>query len=142
MIMNNQQKPTWEQLKNEAVDKLRKSKELSGKNGAITPIIKMIVEAALEKEMEDHLLESKEKNKKNGKARKTIKTTYGHVEIEPSRDCNGTYEPQFIKKRQRTLGSAVDDKIIALASRGMSHADIAEYVEDIYGLQVSKALIS
>ena len=139
--MNEVKNPVWEQLKEEAVKKLRNNKELSGKNGAITPIIKMIVEAALEQELQEHLLQSEE-NRKNGKARKTIKTSYGNVEIEPSRDRNGTYEPQFIKKRQMTLGSAVDEKIIALAARGMSQADIAEYVEDIYGLCVSKAFIS
>ena len=139
--MNELKNPVWEQLKEEAVKKLRNNKELSGKNGAITPIIKMIVEAALEQELQEHLSQSKE-NRKNGKARKTIKTSYGNVEIEPSRDREGTYEPQFIKKRQMTLGSAVDEKIIALAARGMSQADIAEYIEDIYGLNVSKAFIS
>ncbi len=139
--MNQPQKPTWDQLKKEAVNKLRKSKELSGKNGALTPIIKMIVEAALEEELKDHLAQS-EDNRKNGKAPKTIKTAYGNIDIEPSRDRHGSFEPQFIKKRQMTLGSAVDEKIIALAARGMSHADISDYVQDMYGLQVSKTLIS
>jgi len=139
--MNQVKNFTWEQLKKQAVEKLRTNKELSGKHGAITPIIKMIVEAALEEELQEHLSESKT-NRKNGKAPKTIKTSYGNVEIEPSRDRDGTYEPQLIKKRQMTLGSAVDEKIIALAARGMSHADISEYIEDIYGLNVSKTLIS
>ena len=52
-------------------------------------MIKMIVEAALEQELQEHLSQSKE-NRKNGKARKTIKTSYGNVETAPSRDRDGT----------------------------------------------------
>ena len=40
-------------------------------------------------ELEEHLSQSEE-NRKNGKARKTIKTSYGDVEIESNRDRDGT----------------------------------------------------
>ncbi len=139
--MNKEKNPTWEELKKEAVKKLQTNKELSGKNGVLVPIAKMIIEAALEEELKNHLAKN-EKNRKNGKAPKTIKTSYGNVEIEPSRDRNGTYQPEFIKKRQMKLGSAIDQKIISMAARGMSQSDIVEYLEDLYGLKVSKAFIS
>jgi len=134
--------PKWEDIKKEAVNKLRNGAELSGKDGALTPLIKMIVEAALEAELNEHLKNEEGENRKNGKAPKTLKTPYGEVPIEPSRDRKGSFEPQFIKKRELTLGKAVDEKIIALAAYGMSHADICEYLQDLYGLDVSKAFVS
>ena len=137
----NKTKHNLETLTKKAIDKLRNGAELSGENGAFTPIIKMIVEAALEAELQDHLKQDST-NRKNGKAPKIIKTTYGKVPIEPSRDRKGTFDPEFIKKRSLTLGRSIDDKVIALAARGMSHADISEYVRDMYGIDASKALIS
>ena len=46
--MNKQENVTWDQVKQQAVQRLLDTKELSGKDGAITPIIKMVIEAALE----------------------------------------------------------------------------------------------
>ncbi|MEM9737824.1 MAG: transposase, partial [Bacteroidota bacterium] len=86
--MNKQQKEinqvTWECIKQQAVERLLETKELSGKNGAITPIIKMVLEAALEAELTHHLAQSETGNRKNGKAKKKLKTAYGQIEIEPS----------------------------------------------------------
>lgn len=66
------------------------------------PMVRIIIEVALAQELQVHLSQSKE-TRKNGKARKTIKNSYGNVDIVPSRGRDGRYEPLFIKKREITL---------------------------------------
>ena len=107
-------------LKAEAIYRLRNNAELSGNDGVFTPIIKAVIEEALEQELQEHLAQGDRKNRKNGKARKTIKTAYGAIDIEPSRDRDGSFSPIFLPKRQTTLGKSLDTKIISLYARGMS----------------------
>ncbi len=125
-----------------AIKGLKNKNELSGENGVFTPIIKAVIEAALEEELRAHIGNSEEKNRKNGKARKSVKTAYGQIEIEPSRDRLGTYEPQFLAKRQTTLGKSLDHKVVSLYAKGISQADIVDYLKQLYGIDASKALIS
>ncbi|MBF0463788.1 MAG: IS256 family transposase, partial [Nitrospirae bacterium] len=53
----------------EAIKQLKSGKPLSGKEGVITPLIKRILEAALEGELDNHLSDEREsggRNRKNG----------------------------------------------------------------------------
>ena len=93
-------------------------------------MIKEILEAALEAELQDHL-SSDASNRKNGKSKKVVKSDYGSIALENSRDRNGNFEPKIVKKRQRTLGGSLDKKILALWSKGMSYSDIRSHIEDI-----------
>ena len=102
------------------------SKDLLGQNGLIKQITKRALESALEGEMTDHLgyhphaaTGKNSGNSRNGRTRKTVKTAEGEISIDVPRDRNGTFEPQIIRKRQRRL-EGLDDKIIALYSRGLS----------------------
>ena len=54
---------------------------------------------------------------------------------------DATFEPQIIKKGQRRF-EGFDDKIISMYARGMSVNEIRGHLEEIYGLEVSKDLIS
>jgi len=134
-------KTDWNELKEEAVSRLRTSGELSGSEGALRPLIKELLETALEAELQDHL-SSEKGNRKNGKVSKQIKSDYGSIELENSRDRNSSFEPQLIKKRQRTLGSSLDKKILALWGKGMSYSDIRDHVDDMYGMNLSEATLS
>ena len=134
----------FEAFQKEAIKKLKAGKPLSGKDGVLMPLIKNIVEAALKGEAEIHLeAEPPEaKNRRNGKSSKTVRSDYGSFELEPPRDRNGTFEPELVKKRQTTLGKSFDDKIIALYGLGMSYADIASHMEEMYGVEISPATLS
>jgi len=134
----------FEAFQKEAIEKLKAGKSLSGKDGVLMPLIKRIVEAALKGEVESHLdAEPPEtKNRKNGKSSKTVRSDYGAFELETPRDRNATFEPELVKKRQTTLGKALDDKIIALYGLGMSYADITKHMEEMYGLELSVATLS
>ncbi len=134
----------FEAFQKEAIEKLKAGKSLSGKDGVLMPLIKRIVEAALEGEVESHLdtEPSETKNRKNGKSSKTVRSDYGSFELETPRDRNATFEPELVKKRQTTLGKSLDDKIIALYGLGMSYTDITKHMEEMYGLELSPATLS
>ena len=126
----------------EAIKQLQSGKPLEGKDGVLAPLIKRLVEAGLEGEIDDHLTDRKKKNRRNGKTGKQVKTAFGSVEINTPRDRKGSFEPQLLPKRQTVLGQALDHKIISLYSHGMSYNDICKHVEELYGLSVSPATLS
>ncbi|MBG6185530.1 transposase-like protein [Arthrobacter sp. CAN_A214] len=63
------------------------------------------------------------------------------MEIDVPRDRAGTFEPLLVAKRQRRLGS-IEDIVLFLSARGMTHGDIAAHLADVYGSEVSKTTIS
>lgn len=73
-------------------------------------------------------------NRRNGYGKKNLKSTYGEIPIEIPRDRNASFEPQIIGKRQRDV-SDIEDKVLAMYAKGMSQRDIADTIEDIYGLK-------
>lgn len=52
-----------------------------------------------------------------------------------------TDQPAIVKKRQRRLGS-IEDVVLSLSARGMTHGDISAHLADVYGSEVSKTTIS
>ena len=134
----------FEEIKKRAVEDLKAGKSLLGSDGALTPLIKQIVEASLEGELDAHLtdLEEPSNNRRNGKSKKTVKSHVGTFELETPRDRNGSFEPQLVKKRQTILNAALDDKILALFCLGMSYDDISKHLQDMYGVEIAKATIS
>ncbi|MBF0569127.1 MAG: transposase, partial [Nitrospirae bacterium] len=126
----------------EAIKQLKSGKPLNGKEGVLTPLIKMILEAALDGEIESHLKAEDTKNRRNGRTSKTVRTDQSAFELETPRDRNGTFEPEIVKKRQTYLGDALDKKVIALYGLGMSYSDISNHLEELYGIEVSTATLS
>jgi len=132
----------YEQFKEEAAAKLKSGGGLLGRDGAFTSLLKDFLEAGLAGEMEAHLGDPSVSNRRNGKGKKRLKTTLGEVEIETPRDRNGTFTPQLVPKRKRTLGEDLDRQILTLYARGSSYGDIRDYLEEMYDLEVSTAVIS
>lgn len=132
----------YEAFKKEAAERLKKGGSVLGRDGVFTPLFKEFLEEALEGELEAHIEEDPEPNRKNGKGKKTVKTPNGAFEIETPRDRNGTFEPELIAKRQKTLGVDLDRQIISLYARGASYGDIRDHLMDMYGLEASTATIS
>lgn len=123
-------------------------KELLAKDGLLGQLTKALVERCLEAEMDDHLgYEKNERtgrggeNRRNGYTKKTVITDQGDVTLGVPRDRNGDFEPQIVQKRQTRL-EGFDDKVLALYARGMTVRDIQSQLKDIYGTEVSPALIS
>ena len=106
------------------------------------------IEQMLEAEMDEHLgydknsiLGNNSGNSRNGHNRKIIHSDYGQTEIAIPRDRNGEFEPQVLAKRQvRT--DEIEEKILAMYSKGMSQRDIEDSIREIYGAEVSQPLVS
>ena len=121
---------------------LKEGKGLSGKDGALTPLIKQLTELALQAELESHLSQDLERNRKNGTTTKTMKSSSGTFELETPRDRNGSFEPEIVKKNQTHMSDEIEGKMLSLFSLGSSYSQISDHIEDIYGVSFSKSAIT
>lgn len=125
-----------------ALQALREGKDLTGKDGILTPLIKQLTEAAMQAELEQHLAEGEEPNRKNGTTRKTMKSLSGKFELNTPRDRAGTFEPQVVKKHQTHLTDELERKILALFALGNSYQDIRDHIADLYGIELSNGTLN
>lgn len=95
----------------------------------------------MEGELDAHLKESRP-NRRNGKSKKRVKTRHGEVEISTPRDRDSTYEPELLPKRVKSLGPSLENKIISLYGLGMSYQDICNHIQEMYGMELSKAQLT
>src|SRR3954469_8587498 len=118
--------------------------QLTGEGGLLQQLTKRVLESALEGEITDHLGYDKHDaegrgsgNSRNGTRAKTVLTDVGPVEVRVPRDVAGTFEPQIVKKRQRRL-SGVDEMVLSLSAKGLTHGEISAHLAEVYGASVSK----
>ena len=122
---------------------------LTGPDGLLKQLTKVVIETALDQELTEHLGHEKNTpagnesgNVRNGSQPKTVLTGgTGQVGIEVPRDRDGTFEPQIVRKRQRRLGG-VDEIILSLYAKGLTTGEISAHFAEIYGASVSKETIS
>ncbi len=126
----------------DAIEALKNGKELGGKDGVLAPMLKRLLEAAMEGEMDAHLKDKDTPNRRNGRMGKKVKTGFGSIEVNTPRDRNSSFEPEILPKRQTTLGASLDHKVISLYGIGMSYADICAHLEELYGVTTSPATLS
>lgn len=124
------------------IEQIRQGKALGGKDGALTPLIKQLTEAALQAELESHLTQDLSRNRKNGKTTKTMKSEMGSFDLDVPRDRNGNYEPQIVKKNQTHMSDQIERKMLSLYALGNSYTQISDHIEEIYGIGFSNAAIS
>jgi len=137
-----------EELLDELVQGYQSPEEILGENGLLKHLTKAILERCLRGELTHHLGYAKHEvkgrhsgNSRNGNSQKTVTGELGEIPIKVPRDRKGTFEPQILPKGQ-TRFSGFDDKIISLYARGMTTRDIQSHLEEIYGVEISPALIS
>jgi transposase-like protein len=142
--MRQEESIDYESIKKQAVEQFRSGKSLTGKGGAFAPLFKQFLEAALEAELEQHLSEADREspNRKNGKVSKTLKTAEGQIELVTSRDRNGSFEPEIIKKRETILADSLQDRIIGMYGIGMSLRDISNHIKEMYDMDISHDTLS
>ena len=126
----------------DALEQIKAGAKIEGKDGVLAPLIKQLTEAALQAELESHLTREINKNRKNGKSTKTMKSSVGEFELDIPRDRNGSYEPQIVKKHQTHMSDHIEQKILSLYALGNSYSQISEHIEEMYGIEFSKATIS
>jgi putative transposase len=134
------------------IDKLladyKKPEDIIGEHGLLKQLTKALLERAMQAEMTEHLGYEKHDqagnnsgNSRNGKTTKGLKGDFGEMPLETPRDRNGTFEPKIVSKGQ-TRFTGFDDKIVSMYARGMSTREITGHLQEIYGVEVSPALIS
>jgi putative transposase len=122
--------------------------QLTGEGGLLSQLTKLVVESALEGEMDDHLGYVKHdpagrdgENSRNGRRGKTVLTEAGPVQIAVPRDRDGSFDPKIVAKRQRRL-SGIDDLVISLSAKGLTTGEVSAHLAEVYGAEVSKQTIS
>ena len=122
--------------------------KLAGEGGLLAALTKRLLESALDGEITDRLGYERHDgagagsgNSRNGRRAKTVITDIGPVQIEVPRDRAGSFEPQIVRKRQRRL-SGVDEMVLSLSARGLTHGEISAHLAEVYGAEVSKTTIS
>lgn len=133
-------KPTFDM--DAALKALREGKDLTGKDGILTPLIKQLTEAAMQAELDTHLAKDAAPNRKNGRTSKTMKGPTGSFELQTPRDRAGSFEPQIVKKHQTHLTDELERKIIALFALGNSYQDIRSHIAELYGISLSNGTLN
>lgn len=141
-------KPKDPKLMRVAEDLVKNIKTEKDLSSLTSDLVKMTIEAAMKKELEEHLGYSTHSaeghnsgNSRNGHSSKTIMGNQGDVQIDVPRDRNSDFEPQIVQKGQRRL-TVMDEQIMALYSKGMTTRDIVATFKEMYGAEVSPSLIS
>jgi len=138
-----------EQLLRELTERARTGGvKLTGEGGLLGTLTKMVLEGALEGELDDHLGYGKHDpegrnggNSRNGHRAKTVLTDIGPVEIAVPRDRDSSFEPRIVARRQRRL-AGIEDMVISLSAKGLTHGEITAHLAEVYGAEVSKQTIT
>jgi len=124
-------------------------KDMDSVQDLFKEVIGTFLEEGLDAELEDELgytkydYRNKEtENSRNGHSKKSVKSSFGEIELNVPRDRNGDFEPQIVKKHQTTLTGDIEEKILSMYAKGMSTSDIEGHIREIYGLEVSDTTIS
>lgn len=142
-----------EKIDNQILDLLIKEKGLKSATDiskALNSMYGKIVQRLLDTEFNEFMEYEKgsHENKKDGNRRngstskgKKVKTDNGEITIIPTRDREGKFEPQIVKKRQKVL-EGFDDLVISLYAKGNTLKDIKETIQQIYSIDLSEETIS
>ena len=122
--------------------------ELAGEGGLLTQMIRHVLQAGLNAELDDHLgyeayaaAGRGSGNSRNGSYPKTVITDVGPVEVQMPRDRAGTFEPVTVPKHVRRL-DGLSGNVISLYAKGMTTGDIQSHLFEIYGTDISRETIS
>jgi putative transposase len=129
-------------------ERIKQLKDLNDVTNFAKELIAPTLQKMLEAELDNHLGYKKHEyngrnfgNSRNGSSVKKLKTSFGQTDLEIPRDRNGTFEPLAVKKHE-TIQSDIEERIVSMYAKGMTTRDISNYMQDIYGVEVSAGMIS
>ena len=90
---------------------------------ALKDLLGDTMEELLKAELDEHLdYEYGEKplslNTRNGISKKTVRSSYGNIDLSIPRDREGTFEPQSLKKYEKDI-SNIENQIISMYGKGI-----------------------
>ena len=80
-------------------------------------------------------------NIRNGYSEKTLKTSIGEQRIKVPRDRASSFDPVTVPKHQ-SIAAELEQSILLLYAKGMSNADIIDFIEQTYGVNYSTSQVS
>ena len=102
------------------------------------------MEDGLETELDDELGYSRydyrnksTENSRNGHSSKTLRTSFGDVEVTVPRDRKGEFEPQLLKKNQTSISQDIEEKILSMYAKGMMGITGIETIGDRFTINAS-----
>ena len=150
--MSRRKRSPEEQARREKIRELLQISEISSMEdiqNLFKETIAEFMENGLDSELDDELgytkYDYKNKNtdnSRNGHSNKTLRTSFGDVEVSVPRDRKGEFEPQLLKKNQTSISQDIEKKILSMYAKGMTTSDIEEHIRDIYGIEVSDTTVS
>ena len=107
------------------------------------------MENGLEAELDDQLgynrYDYKNKNtdnSRNGHSSKTLRTSFGDIEVSVPRDRKSEFDPKVLRKNQTSISQDIEEKILSMYAKDMTTGDIEAHIQDIYGVDVSDTTVS
>ncbi len=104
---------------------------------ALREMMSVILEGALDQEMDEELGYSKydyhnkeTDNSRNEHSQKTMHTCCGDMKIDIPWDRKGEFEPQIVKKYQNTVTQDMEEKNISMYAKGMTTNDIESHMRN------------
>ena len=150
--MSRRKRSPEEQARREKIRELLQISEISSMEdiqNLFKETIAEFMENGLDAELDDELGYSRydyrnknTENSRNGHSSKTLRTSFGDVEVSVPRDRKGEFEPQLLKKNQTSISQDIEEKILSMYAKGMTTSDIEEHIRDIYGVEVSDTTVS
>lgn len=109
-------------------------------------LLKRGIETLLKAEMTAHLGHKQGEtpdagNVRNGFSEKTLKTSEGTHKIKVPRDRDSKFDPVIVPKH-KTMSQTLEDCVQLLYAKGMSNADIIDFLNQTYGVKYSPAQVS
>ena len=128
----------------EAVTACKTMEDITGPDGLIQKIIKDAVQHVLQQEINEYIFSEKKKGNtvaRNGTSHKTLKTSYGKVDIDVPRTRTDGFEPEIVKKRSVVEGG-LESQVVSMYAKGMTTRDIVDHVQSLYGIELSPSSVS
>jgi len=147
--MNNNKKDTPHIITGEEYEeRIKHLKDFNDVTNFAKELIAPTLQKMLEAELDNHLGYQKHEyhgrgtgNSRNGSSTKKLKTSFGQTNLSVPRDRSGTFEPLVVKKHE-TMQSDIEERIISMYAKGLTTRDISNYMQDIYGVEISAGMIS
>ena len=126
----------------------KRFEDLIGKDGLVAQMLRPLMEQMMEAELTEHLGYEKHQvsgygsgNNRNGHYPRSLRSSDGNFSLDVPRDRNGEFSPRIITSYKQ-VSSELEQKIIALYALGTSTKDIAEFIYDTYGVEISEEFVS
>lgn len=127
---------------------VRKFDDLVGQEGLVAQMLKPLMQEMLDAEMTEHLGYPKHDssgylsgNSRNGSYQRTLRSSDGHLSLAIPRDRAGEFKPTVVTSYKQ-VSTELEQKIIALYAYGTSTKDIAEFLLETYGVEISEGFVS